>query len=41
MWRWQGDGGIELFYYPAIQRWIPGFVNLPRFKLMPGINIFD
>jgi glutathione S-transferase len=35
-----GDGGIDLFYYPAIQRWIRRFVHLPHFKLMPGINIF-
>ncbi len=35
-----GDGGIDLFYYPAIQRWIRRFIGIPGFHLMPGINVF-
>lgn len=34
-----GDGGIDLFYYPAIQRWIRRFARLPRFVDMPGIKV--
>jgi len=34
-----GDGGIDTFIYPAIQRWIRRFAALPGFHNMPGINI--
>ncbi|MCY4006354.1 MAG: glutathione S-transferase family protein [Rhodobacteraceae bacterium] len=34
-----GDGGIDIFIYPAIQRWLRRFATLPRFHPMPGINI--
>ena len=33
-----GDGGIELFLYPALQRWISKFTRLPNFIEMPGIK---
>ncbi len=35
-----GDGGIDTFYYPAIQRWIHRLTRLPRYHNMPGINVF-
>ena len=35
-----GDGGIDLFLYPAIQRWVRRFTGLPGYQNMPGINVF-
>lgn len=34
-----GDGGIDLFFYPAIQRWIRRFAKLSGFVEMPGIKV--
>ena len=33
------DGGIDLFCYPAILRWIRRFTALDGFHSMPGINV--
>jgi len=33
-----GDGGIDTFIYPAIQRWLRRFAALPGFQTMPGIH---
>lgn len=33
------DGGIDLFLYPSIQRWVHRFAQLPGFINMPGINM--
>ncbi len=36
-----GEGGVDLFYYPAIQRWIGRIAKLPGFVDMPGIKVFS
>ena len=33
-----GDGGIDISPYPAVQRWVRRFTELPGFVSMPGIN---